>query len=93
MSQFKTYCFLFASNGLHNCFNTNGMITAISDFKWGIDDRVMNECCIIGLPSGVRLFYCCGRLNIGTIPSEHMSCIIVSQFIIHTIMWFFLNRG
>ena len=42
--------------------------TAISDFKWGIDDRIMNECCIelIGLRvtfGCVFVLLLCGRLN------------------------------
>ena len=65
MSQFKTYCFLFISNDLHNCFTSDGSdrdCTAINYFKLGFDDQVKNVCFIIGLPSGVCLFLC-GRLN------------------------------
>ena len=95
---FKMF-FLFISNDLHNCFTTDGQADG-SDRRLqlsvtsngGIDDRVIkNECCIIGLPSGVCLVYCYMEDYIDDIPSEHELSYVVT--IIHTIMGFFKSGG
>ena len=51
-------------NDFHNRFTTDGSDTGLQlsvTSNGRIDDRVKNECCIIGLPSGVSLFYCYGE--------------------------------
>ena len=59
MSQFKIYYFLFISNNLHNSFTTEGshvglQLSVTSNEVLMIELRMS----VVGLPSGVCLFYC-----------------------------------